>query len=311
MSRIMSKPFIIGAAAALAISGVGTYVWKEEHRPHILEVYVFALKSGRSVFVRTPEDKRILIDGGANSEVVAELTKILPFYSRRIDAVVVTNTEGKDVSGLIDVLKRYRVDRAYVMNTTLSDMNMTSSTDRIYETLVATLNDLKIGVHEIGAGERIDFDQCVSGNVIFPVSSSDFQYSKASAPEILLNLSFGSTSITLFGDVSPKIQKYLVSEGEVKHSDVLVVSSNASSGNLSSLLVDAIRPRFLVYSKSLPKSSSSSSSKKIASSHTSEISSKPKKLDDPLATILLENRFNIQEKGTVKIISDGKTVSVR
>ena len=110
--KIASKPLIVVAAVGAVALGLGGYVWKEENRPAILEVYVFSLSSGRSIFIRTPEDKRILIDGGGNSDIVDELTQILPFYSRRIDAVVATNSEGNNVSGLIDVLNRYIVDAA-------------------------------------------------------------------------------------------------------------------------------------------------------------------------------------------------------
>ncbi len=307
MNRIISKPFIIGAVATLAISGVGAYIWKEGNRPHVLEIYVFALKSGRSIFVRTPEDRRILIDGGANSEIVAELTKILPFYSRRIDAIIATNTEGKNISGLIDVLKRYRIDQVYIASTSLSDISMASSIDSIYKTFLSTLNTMKINIHGIEAGEHIDFDQHVSGDILFPVLASNFQYSKASAPEILMKISFGSISVALFGNASTKIQKYLVFQEKIQHSNVLIVSHNASLGSLAPQFIDVVQPRFLVYSKSIPKSSTLSSNKKDISSRTS---SKTKKQEDPLAMVLLENRFNIQEKGTIKIVSDGDIISV-
>ncbi len=313
---ILAKPFIIGAAATLALSGVGAYAWKENHRPHILEVYIFALKSGRSLFIRTPEDIRILIDGGANSEVVTELTKILPFYSRRIDALIATHTEGKDVSGLIDVLKRYRIGRAYIPRITLDGEGIASSTDHIYETFIETLNDLKVDIQEVGAGDHIDFDAHVSGNVIFPAQTTDFQYSKASAPELVMNISFGSTTISLVGGVSTKIQKYLVTKGALNHSDVLVVSNNGSTSNMSAQCIDAVRPQYFVFSKAVSKSDSSSSNKKILpqrgnQTHKTAVTATTKKLEDPLATILIENRFNIQEKGTVKIISDGKTISIQ
>ena len=44
------------------------------------------------------EDIVLAISNSGESE---ELTKILPFYSRRIDTVVATNSDGKNVSGLI------------------------------------------------------------------------------------------------------------------------------------------------------------------------------------------------------------------
>src|ERR1700690_3654211 len=87
------KIILTAATAILATATLGGYVWKEEHHPAILEIYAFNLKSGRSYFIRTPDDKRILVDGGANSEIIGELTRILPFYSRRIDSLIATGQD--------------------------------------------------------------------------------------------------------------------------------------------------------------------------------------------------------------------------
>lgn len=301
--HILSKPLIIGATATLLASGIGAYAWVQQDRPAVLEVYVFALKSGRSIFIRTPEDKRILIDGGSNSEVIAELTKILPFYSRRIDTVIVTNTEGKNVSGLIDVLNRYRVDRVFIPKLTLQNLHIASSTDQVYVSLLQTLDEMKVSVTEIVAGDLLKLGENVIGKILFPVPESVFDYSKASAPEVLVDVSFDSTSVLLLGSASIKVQKYLVSSGSLHHSDALIVSNNASASNLVFQVVDIMRPKFIVYSKIFSKTSTKSLSQK---------SKAPKKIpQDPLASILIENRFNLNEKGTVKIISDGKDISVK
>jgi beta-lactamase superfamily II metal-dependent hydrolase len=105
--RFSPKSAIIAATASAIVAGVGAYVWHQEHRLPLLDIYLFALKSGQSAFIRTPDDRRILVNGGSNSEIIRRISKRLPFYSRRIDALIVTDTSAKNVSGLIDVLERY------------------------------------------------------------------------------------------------------------------------------------------------------------------------------------------------------------
>ena len=164
--KINSKPFIIGAAATALAFGMAGYVWREEHREPILEVYVFNLKSGSSVFVRTPDDKRMLINGGANSEVIRELTNILPFYSRRIDTVIATVADGKEVSGLINVLERYSVDNVVVPAVTLQSLGLASTTDQIYSTFLNTVRRLKIPLREVSVDDVLDLGRNISGQMV-------------------------------------------------------------------------------------------------------------------------------------------------
>jgi competence protein ComEC len=51
----------------------------------------------------------MLVDGGPNGEVVKCLARYLPFWDRRIEAVVLTHNEADHARGLADVVKRYKV----------------------------------------------------------------------------------------------------------------------------------------------------------------------------------------------------------
>ena len=114
------KALKISAVAAALAAGVGGLAWAQSARPHRFELSVFATPGSPSLFVRTADDERILIDGGANAEIVRRLTAILPFYSRRIDLVVSTGDDPKRAVGLIEVARRYSVARTVSVATSSS-----------------------------------------------------------------------------------------------------------------------------------------------------------------------------------------------
>ena len=296
--KILSKSMIIVAIVSTVTLGVGDYVWKQENRPKVLEIYVFAMKSGRSIFVRTPEDKRILIDGGANSDIISELTKILPFYSRRIDSIIATNSEGKDMAGLIDVLDRYNVGKIYMSKISIQSLGLGSSTDQIYGSFVECGSDLNVPISEIDAGRSISFDPSVTAEMLFPVSSSAFSYSKASPPELLMEISYKETSVVLLGNASVKVQKYLASSTLSTPAQILIVSHSALPANMSDKLVQKLRPQYLVYSKALVVSS------------TAPKKTQKKPVVDPLSYLPESNKLNIKKVGTIHLISDGRTFRV-
>ena len=57
---------------------------------------------------------QMLVDGGPDSSVLSCLGKNMPFWDRKIELVVVTHPQADHMTGLIEVLKRYRVDNFYM-----------------------------------------------------------------------------------------------------------------------------------------------------------------------------------------------------
>lgn len=295
--------------ALMGSACIAGYAYYAGIRPSLLEVHIFSLKGGQVMFIRTPTDQRILVDGGGNAEIIRHLTSILPFYSRHIDAIIATNTDGKNVPGLIDVLERYDVGMVYVPGHTLQSLGLASTTDVAYETFLEAVERKDIEVRILKAGDQVSMDGIIL-NVLFPIAQNDiekFSYSKASAPEILFQILFGDMSILSVGDASLKVQKYVASSSAeiVSNVDVLIVSQSASAANLSQEFIHVASPDYLVYSQAVAKSVPK---KNKAKSSTSSKSTKKKA--DPLAAILSDHRYNLRERGDVKITSDGHSVVV-
>ena len=74
-----------------------------------LEVTFCDVGQGDAALVRTPQNQKIVIDGGPDDSVLACLGQALPFYDRKIDLVLLSHPHADHVSGLIEVLRRYQV----------------------------------------------------------------------------------------------------------------------------------------------------------------------------------------------------------
>ena len=75
-----------------------------------LEVTFFDVGQGDAIFIETPKLHQILIDGGPDSTILGKLGKEMPFWDRTIDLVILTHPEHDHYGGLIEVLKRYKVE---------------------------------------------------------------------------------------------------------------------------------------------------------------------------------------------------------
>ena len=222
-------------ALALASLGLGFYIWKWEFREPLLEVHFFSLNKGRSIFVRTSESKTILIGGGQNSEVIREITNVLPFYSRKIDYVLIPSDVPAQIGGLIEVIDRYEVGEII--------MPKLLATSTVLTQLMKEVRKKKIHIEEVEKGDDIEIGGAKL-EVLFPYE--EFKFNKSSLPELGLEISYKDTSAYLMGNLSKTIQKDILKNTEInKGENIIEFYNSMADGKVYKELVEAIDPRFI------------------------------------------------------------------
>ena len=107
----MKKKKILIILAVLLGSNV--FAWLivfDLSRPEVLEVSFFDVGQGDAAFIETPQGHQILIDGGPSSIILEKLAQEMPFWDRTIDLIILSHPEKDHLAGLIEVLKRYKVE---------------------------------------------------------------------------------------------------------------------------------------------------------------------------------------------------------
>lgn len=239
MREMIKKYWKWGAGIfILSCCGLSGYVAHFEFRAQVLEVYFFDLDRGRSVFIRTPHNQTVLIDGGQNSQVLRELTKVLPFYRRRIDTVIVTNSPSKNTGGLSEVVRRYDVRKI------IEPSIMGTSTALVaLEKEIARKNLISENLQN---GDSFEIDG-IQFNVLFPDSS--FKFNKTSMPELVLQISYLKNKILFLGDVSKTIQKSFIPI--VDHADIIEYAHSAGDSRTSGDLFTQLNPKYAVIKKQI------------------------------------------------------------
>lgn len=74
-----------------------------------LRVSFYDIGQGDAVFIETPENYQILIDGGPGPNILRKLGRDMMFWDKTIDLVIATHPDADHIGGLIDVLERYNV----------------------------------------------------------------------------------------------------------------------------------------------------------------------------------------------------------
>ncbi len=129
--------------------------WRADNRLH---VYVLNV-DGHPALVQTPGGKQVLIGGSSSpSELLSALGRLLPFWDRDLDLVVVPQASGDQLNGLSAVLDRYDVKQ--IMSVEVSDDNRAG---REWQALLAQKGRQPIELQNAGleAGVNLTLDGAV------------------------------------------------------------------------------------------------------------------------------------------------------
>ncbi|HLD24501.1 MAG TPA: hypothetical protein VJB96_01155 [Patescibacteria group bacterium] len=105
---------------------------------------------GDAAYVRFPDGRDMLVDGGPNNKVLGCLGKHMPFWDRSLDLVVLSHPQKDHMQGLLAVFERYKIGyfvRSDVANTTDGYQKLMElvKTRRIKEKFVTTGEQISVG----------------------------------------------------------------------------------------------------------------------------------------------------------------------
>ncbi len=240
----MSARIVGVAIVVLAI--IAGAIWSaalSADRHGMLAVSFLDVGQGDAIFIEAPSGRTALIDGGPDAGVLRALGSVLPWYAHSIDVVIATHPDADHITGLVDVLERYRVSYM-VQSSVLGDTP-------IWDTLERTIaSDEKQGTKVITAlrGQVIELGDGAYLQVLSPDRSVPNVDTNDGC--VVTRLVYGATSFMLPCDAPRDIEDYLVYlDGKGLQSTVLKAGHHGSNTSSSPLFVGFVSPQYAVYSR--------------------------------------------------------------
>lgn len=217
-----------GISAAVLASDVG-----------VLTVAFLDVGQGDAIFIETPDGVQVLIDGGPDSGVVRELSKVMPFFDRSLDVVIATHSDKDHIGGLVDVLSRYEVE-TIVRTENKNDTDVAKRFDEGQEQEGAEVFLARSGQQlQLGASTTL---------LILSPEGNPTQWESNTA-SIVAQLEYGEHTFMLTGDAPVNIEEYIATNySSVIESDVLKLGHHGSRTSTSDIFLDTVLPKFAVVS---------------------------------------------------------------
>ncbi len=254
--------------------------------PGFLEVNFFDVGQGDAIFIVSPQRHQILIDGGPSSIILEKLASEMPFWDRTIDLIILTHPERDHISGLIAVLKRYKVENILWTGVIRDTAE--------YQEWLKLIKAKRPKIFLAKTGQKIKATG-IAVTILYPFENLEGKVLKDSNnTSIVSKLTFGENSFLFTGDIYKNGEGLLLNQVKQSlDSEVLKVSHHGSKTSSGEEFIAEVSPEIAVISVG-----------------------KDNKYGHPHREVLdTLTKYGIRvlrtdENGDIKIISDGKNYAI-
>lgn len=214
-------------------------------------VNFFDVGQGDAALIKTGANQYILIDGGPDTKIIEKLGERLPPYQKKLDLVILTHPHADHVTGLVEVLERYQVDKIFFTG------QVHTAPD--YIKFLEIIKEKQISAEIVFRGEEVVFDektkmkifwppQELTGQQLIEETGRDSEKADLNETSIISKIIFQNTSFLFTGDAGEETEKVLLAQGADLSADVLKIGHHGSASATSKEFLKAAQPQFAVIS---------------------------------------------------------------
>ena len=233
--------------AALALLLTCAVVWTAAATAHDgrLTVTFLDVGQGDAIFIQTPSGKQLLIDGGPDPDALQrELGRVMPFWDRSLDLIVLTHPDADHLNGLVSVLERYEV-----LLVAETGVESTSAQYASWQALAGRANTETVIAF---TGQELRTGDGVVISVLNPPADvPEWTPDLRNNSGVTLRVSYGDVSFLLPADIHRYTEEALVASGAPLQATVLKAAHHGSATSSSQAFLNAVQPQLVVVSAGL------------------------------------------------------------
>jgi competence protein ComEC len=239
MTRIANFFALCTPIAILISCSLIWYAILTQAQSNILKVSFLNVGQGDAIFIESPSGKQVLIDAGANSTVLKELSNVMAFHDRTIDLVIATHPDLDHIGGLPLVLQNFTV--SFIA---WSGLESNTAHDIAFQSAMIAEKGINIVALR---GQSFDLGDGAELKILFP--DRTLPQISPNYGSIVALLTYGEKSFLFTGDSPEAIENYLVSlDGNQLDIDVLKVGHHGSKTSSSEKFIQYTSPEYAIIS---------------------------------------------------------------
>ncbi len=226
----------------LIIIGIIAF-WHYYKPKNNLEVIFLDVGQADATLIKTPFNQNILIDIGADFNVVGQLSENMPWWDRVIDLVVISHPHDDHIGGIIDVLRRYNVRQIMYTGVIYHAP--------IYLEFLELARLKNIPMTIINRPQTITLGDNCKINILYPIKSFVEQVvDNLNNSSIISKLDCVDKKFLFAGDAETEVERELIDHMDINSidlsADVFKASHHGSDTSNSKEFLKRIMPKIVV-----------------------------------------------------------------
>lgn len=217
-AKVVSRILSIIAAIALIIITAQQFDAAQQHDS--LRYWLFDVGQGDAMMLETPNGEQIVIDGGPDSSIIRELSRVMPLNDKEIDLVILTHNHADHITGVNEILLRYSVKRVWI--------NGAVHTTDAYRQFLEIMKAKNITPEIVSSGDAVKFGE-LSGLVLWPPKQETGRLpDNQNWESVVTYWQYGNNTILLTGDMEKEQEVTMLQQGLLKPTSLLKVPHQGS-----------------------------------------------------------------------------------
>ena len=204
-----------------------------------LEVAFLDVGQGDSIYIRTPNNTKIIIDGGPNKNIMTELSSVRPFWEHEIDIMILTHPHADHLIGLIEVLNRLNVKKVYYTGA------LSPTPD--YIEWLGLIREQNIPLEIIAGKQTLNIDRDINLEFLYPLTNfTNIRPKELNDSSIVTRLTYKNINFLFMGDAEVPVEEELLQENINLMAQVLKVGHHGSTSSSSETFLERVNPQLAI-----------------------------------------------------------------
>lgn len=214
--------------------------------PKNLKIFFIDVGQGDSCLIVTPNNKKILIDGGGSENYDVGRNVLVPYLLARkiksIDYAIISHFDTDHIGGILTVMQELKVENVVISKQAEISEN--------YKKFIKIVNEKHIKVIVVGKRDRLYIEKNLYFDVLWPNPSKLIQENALNNNSIICKLYYKNFSMLFTGDIEEIAEKQILQEYkdnlQLLSSTILKVAHHGSKSSSTQEFLENVKPKYVL-----------------------------------------------------------------
>lgn len=204
-----------------------------------LEIHYLDVGQGDAILIKTPENQKILIDGGPDMSILDQLGGNLAFFDRNIDVMILTHPHADHLNGLVEVIRRYDIGKIYYTGVV--------HTSPAYFEWLEVIKQFNVPMDIIKGPKILELGDDLQLEFLYPFEDiTNMEFSELNNTSIVNKLIYKDKSFLFMGDAEKEVEQHLIDLEIDINADVIKLGHHGSSSSSSEEFLQIVNPEYAI-----------------------------------------------------------------